>query len=310
MSLTDKAKDKAKKNPTWLLGVLLLLHLFVISLNRVPGQPSLRYLQLVTMSGMMPFQWVATRSVDVVKGVWNGYFRLRDSTAENERLKNERAQLETKIVELRGKAQLFDQLNTLKDWQAANSYPGVTARVISRDANQWFNTVTIDQGMLAGISKDQPVVTADGLVGRVVEGDQDDLAPDGEARVVHEGLQAVRQQAELGLGAEDVGATALDAGVGFGDLGLIGVDAGSLLELIADALAAIEQALEDAQVGVGLGEAPVGSFGVGERADHVTPKGLDGLAFLAAGEADFLLVEVRAEVSQEGLVPLEDEGGL
>lgn len=168
MSLTDKAKDKAKKNPTWLLGVLLLLHLFVISLNRVPGQPSLRYLQFVTMSGMMPFQWVATQTVGAVKGVWNGYFRLRDSTAENERLKNERAQLETKIIELRGKAQLFDQLNTLKDWQAANSYPGVIARVISRDANQWFNTVTIDQGMLAGVSKDQPVVTADGLVGRVI----------------------------------------------------------------------------------------------------------------------------------------------
>jgi rod shape-determining protein MreC len=168
MSLTDKAKDKAKKNPTWLLGVLLLLHLFVISLNRVPGQPSLRYLQFVTMSGMMPFQWVATRTVGAISSVWNGYFRIRDSTAENERLKAERAQLETKMGELRDKAKLFDQLNTLKDWQAANSYSGISARVIGRDPNQWFNTVVIDQGMLAGVSKDQPVVTADGLVGRVI----------------------------------------------------------------------------------------------------------------------------------------------
>ncbi len=168
MSLTDKAKDKAKKNPTWLLGVLLLAHLFAISLNRVPTQPSIRYLQLVTMSGMMPFQWVATSSVGAVKGVWNDYFRLRDVSAENERLKVERAQLETKMVELREKARLFDQLTELKKWQSASSYPGVTARVIGRDANQWFNTIFIDAGSLAGIEKDQPVVTDDGLVGRVI----------------------------------------------------------------------------------------------------------------------------------------------
>lgn len=168
MSLTEKAKDRAKRNPTWLLGALLLAHLFVISLNRVPGQPNLRYLQFVTMSGMMPFQWVATRTLGAVTGVWNGYFRLRDSSVENERLRAERAQIETKLIELRDKAKLFDQINTLKDWQSANSYPGVIARVISRDANQWFNTVVIDQGLLAGVAKDQPVVTADGLVGRVI----------------------------------------------------------------------------------------------------------------------------------------------
>lgn len=168
MSLTEKAKDRAKRNPTWLLGALLLAHLFVISLNRVPGQPNLRYLQFVTMSGMMPFQWVATRTLGAVTGVWNGYFRLRDSSVENERLRAERAQIETKLIELRDKAKLFDQINALKDWQSANSYPGVIARVISRDANQWFNTVVIDQGLLAGVAKDQPVVTAEGLVGRVI----------------------------------------------------------------------------------------------------------------------------------------------
>lgn len=168
MSLTDKAKDKAKRNPTWLLGVLLLAHLFAISLNRVPTEPGMRYLQLVTMSGMMPFQWAATRSVGAVKGVWNEYFRLRDLSAENERLKAERAQLETKMVELHEKAKLFDQLTELKNWQVANSYAGVTARVIGRDANQWFNTIFIDAGSVSGVEKNQPVVTADGLVGRVI----------------------------------------------------------------------------------------------------------------------------------------------
>jgi rod shape-determining protein MreC len=146
----------------------LVVHLLAISFNRVPNQPGLRYLQLVTTSGMMPFQWVATRTVGLVSGVWKGYFRLHDSGIENERLKAERAQLETQMVELREKAKLFDQLNALKDWQATNDYPGVVARVVGRDANQWFNTVTIDRGLLSGVGKDQPVVTAEGLVGRVI----------------------------------------------------------------------------------------------------------------------------------------------
>ncbi len=168
MSLTDRAKDKAKKNPTWLFAALLVAHLLVISFNQVPNQPGLRYLQLVTTSGMMPFQWLATRTTGLVSGVWKGYFRLRDSGGENERLKAERAQLETQMVELREKATLFDQLNALKNGEVANAYPGVVARVVGRDANQWFNTVTIDHGMLSGISKDQPVVTAEGVVGRVI----------------------------------------------------------------------------------------------------------------------------------------------
>lgn len=168
MSLTDKAKDRAKKNPTWLLGILLLAHLLAISSNRVPNQPGLRYLQLVTTSGMMPFQWLATRISGGVSGVWYGYFRLRDSTRENKQLKDDRAMVETEMVALREKARLFDQLNALKDWQASSAYPQVFARVVGRDANQWFNTVTIDHGSLSGIAKDQPVVTAEGLVGRVI----------------------------------------------------------------------------------------------------------------------------------------------
>lgn len=166
MSLTDKAKDKAKKNPTWLLGLLLILHLFVILLNRVPGQPNLSYLQFIAMSGMSPFQWGATRLSGGVTGIWKGYIDLRGARQENEALKNELGQLRNQLADLQSKARLSDQIEALK--KAATSYPGVTARVIGHDANQWFNTVVIDSGSLAGIEKDQPVITPDGLVGRVI----------------------------------------------------------------------------------------------------------------------------------------------
>ncbi len=168
MSLTDRAKDRAKKNPRLMLLVLVILHLILISLNRVPGQPDIRYLQVVLMAGATPLQWLATHGVSSVKSVWTGYFDLRGAKRENEWLKTRNSQLETQIIELRENARLSERLGALNQSPAVSTYPSVSAMVIGRDADEWFNTVVIDRGSLSGIRKDQPVVTSDGLVGRVI----------------------------------------------------------------------------------------------------------------------------------------------
>lgn len=168
MSLTDKAKDRAKKNPRLMFMVLVILHLIVISLNRVPGQPDIRYLQKMMMTGATPLQWLTSHGVSSVKSVWTGYFDLRGAKNENESLKTRISQLEAQNIELREKARLLDQLNALNLSPALSSYERVSAMVISRDADQWFKTVVIDRGSLVGVLKDQPVVTSDGLVGRVI----------------------------------------------------------------------------------------------------------------------------------------------
>jgi rod shape-determining protein MreC len=168
MKLTDKAKDRAKKNPRLLLVVLVILHLILISLNRVPGQPNIRYLQVVIMAGATPLQWLASHAVSSVKSVWSGYFDLRGAKTENESLKAHNSQLESQVIELREKAKLFEQIEALNRSPALSSYRRVNALVIGRDPENWFKTVIIDRGSIAGIEKDQPVVTADGLVGRVI----------------------------------------------------------------------------------------------------------------------------------------------
>jgi len=168
MTLTDRAKDRAKKNPRLLLMVLVILHLILISLNRVPGQPNIRYLQVVTIAGVTPLQWLASHGVSSVKSVWGGYFDLRGAKRENEWLKARNSQLESQVIELREKARLFEQIEDLNRSPALSSYRRVNALVIGRDSDNWFKTVLIDRGSIAGVEKDQPVVTTEGLVGRVV----------------------------------------------------------------------------------------------------------------------------------------------
>ena len=168
MTLTDRAKDRAKKNPRLLLAVLVILHLILISLNRVPGQPNIRYVQVVMMAGATPLQWLASHGVSSIKSIWAGYFDLRGAKRENEWLKAHNSQLESQIIELREKAKLFEQIEDLNRSPALSSYRRVNALVIGRDSDNWFKTVVIDRGSIAGVEKDQPVVTTEGLVGRVV----------------------------------------------------------------------------------------------------------------------------------------------
>jgi len=168
MTLTDKAKDRAKKNPRLMFFALVILHLILISLNRVPGQPDIRYLQKMMMTGATPMQWLTSHGVSSVKSLWTGYFNLRGARSENETLKARVSEIESKNIELNEKLKLLDQVKALNQSQALSSYQRVSAMVIARDPDEWFKTVVIDCGSLQGVQKDQPVVTADGLAGRVI----------------------------------------------------------------------------------------------------------------------------------------------
>lgn len=144
------------------------VHLLAVSLNRVPGQPNLWIVQVVLSTIIAPAQSVMAHGWAGVTGIWSDYFSMRDSRIENERLRAERSQVETELIDLREKVKLFEQVDALREMQADNKYAGVQALVIARDANQLFNTVLIDKGSTSGVAKDQPVVTVEGLVGRVI----------------------------------------------------------------------------------------------------------------------------------------------
>jgi rod shape-determining protein MreC len=148
--------------------MLLAAHLIAVSLNRAPNRPDLWVIQAVLMTAVTPVQSGLAHSISWIKSGWANYFSLRDARSENERLKSERAQFERENRELREKVRMMEQVTALKEWQSVSNFDGVQARVIARDASLLFNTIIVDQGFASGVVKDQPVVTADGLVGRVI----------------------------------------------------------------------------------------------------------------------------------------------
>lgn len=168
MWITVKAKDKAKKNPTWLLGILLAAHLVAISFNRVPDNPDLWVFQKLFISLTTPGQSILTGAVNWVKGGINHYISLKDARGDNELLREQLNDRRIEILSLKEKLIELELGKDLSEWKSAYSYDGVEARVVGRDVNEMFGTIVIDKGSTSGISRNQPVIAGGGLVGRVI----------------------------------------------------------------------------------------------------------------------------------------------
>ena len=111
--------------------------------------------------------WLSTQFLTVYD-----FFTLpRDVTdliAENTALKNEVSQLQGQVIELQGQLSEADILYALLDFartKPENTY--IAASVIGRDPNPFMHYLIIDHGSDDGLRYGMPVVTQQGLVGKI-----------------------------------------------------------------------------------------------------------------------------------------------
>jgi rod shape-determining protein MreC len=90
--------------------------------------------------------------------------------AENEALKQKNAQYETDNAKNEAYKAENEQLKGLLGIKEANpDFNFEQAVVVAKDPGDWFSVFTIDKGTLHGVKTGCPVITSDGLVGRVKE---------------------------------------------------------------------------------------------------------------------------------------------
>lgn len=91
---------------------------------------------------------------------------LRDVMAENEELKKQISELRTENSTIKLEQYELDNLRKLYDLdQKYPSYEKTAARVIAKDAGNWFDTFVIDKGSEDGIEERMNVIAGGGLVG-------------------------------------------------------------------------------------------------------------------------------------------------
>jgi len=93
---------------------------------------------------------------------------MRNAQAENESLRERLARAENELREARQARDENERLKKLLDFTKDLRYDSIPARVVARDPSVWFNSLIINRGSTSGVDLDMPVVTPEGIVGRVV----------------------------------------------------------------------------------------------------------------------------------------------
>ncbi len=133
-------------------------NIFSGSLNTVVG-----YVIVPFQSGISSVGgWLANRSEELVQ--------IRVLLSENESLK---AQIDDLTIENTILQQDRYELTNLRELYLLDSqyegYHKVGARIIAKDAGNWFHSFVIDKGEEDGITVDMNVIAGSGLVGRIVD---------------------------------------------------------------------------------------------------------------------------------------------
>lgn len=88
---------------------------------------------------------------------------------EVEKLRRENEQLKIEVLQTRELARENAALRDLIGWQKQLPWKSRIAQVITRDPANWWRSLQINLGSDDGVMKDLPVITPNGLVGRVQE---------------------------------------------------------------------------------------------------------------------------------------------
>jgi len=158
------------RNVSILVAILFVqvLGLAVQVKRRTGADESTRIIRLWTVSAVTPLEKALVWCQNGLGGLWNNYIYLRGVRQENRDLKFEIERLRLEQVRLSDDAQQARRLQALLGFKEQYIAKTVAAQVIGSSGSEQSRSIYIDKGTSAGVEKDMAVITADGLVGRVL----------------------------------------------------------------------------------------------------------------------------------------------
>jgi len=149
----------------WILFALLALFLLSSHLKRTRSWSPAEQLVVELVA---PFQNALNKTVGGVEAVWEKYFGLVRVYDDNRRLREEIQSLRIQNARYREMLATHQRLQELLQFKETTDWPMMAAQVIGRDPTGWFKSVILDKGAGSGLAVNMPVVSAEGVVGRVV----------------------------------------------------------------------------------------------------------------------------------------------
>lgn len=145
------------------LGIVALVGLILLSL---PESATSR-VKLALTGLFLPLFGLTESTQSVARRAGNLVVPREDLVRELEQLRAEKQKLEFTLTQSLEAARENDRLRKQAGFPARSPWKMKPARVIARDPANWWRTVFIDVGSKDGVRVDMPVITPDGLAGRV-----------------------------------------------------------------------------------------------------------------------------------------------
>jgi len=152
-----------------ILAIVLLAAFLLMTVQVRHDRAVVSLVRQIILFTVSPFIKLTAVTVGSVSHVWQNYVDLRGLRQENLRLQREAALLQRRIDQLEEQVLETQRLQGLLAMREAWRAEFVAARVVGKDATNWFKTILIDRGSRTGMRRNLPVVGPDGLVGRIVE---------------------------------------------------------------------------------------------------------------------------------------------
>ena len=163
------------KNALFLIAVLLAQAIALAVQVRAPantaepGGENVRLIRIWAIDAVTPFERGAHAIGSGVRNTWYNYIDLRHARQENEALKGEVARMRLDEAAIAEDALEGRRLQALLAFRQRYVGSTVAAQVIGTSATDQSHILTIDKGSHDGLKPDMPVITPDGIVGKIRE---------------------------------------------------------------------------------------------------------------------------------------------
>ena len=152
----------------------VLLGISLVLLTAYFGEPATGALHAIQRGAgevLSPIEEGASRAFKPISDLAGWVGDVADAKKQNKQLKTEVHNLHTQLAQLATDKREAQQLRALAGLQPdlpAGSRT-LTARVIAHSPTVWYSTIQIDKGSGDGVRVNDPVMTAGGLAGKVVD---------------------------------------------------------------------------------------------------------------------------------------------
>lgn len=155
------------------IGLVLLSLALITVYFRESEEGTLHSAQRIGLSVAMPFEIAGERIARPFRDAWGWASDLVGAKEENARLKEQVEELRKQVIRAQTAVseneRIRDLLNFVDGPKFPEGFDGVATRVVGRPPSAYDQEVLIAAGSSAGIQRNDPVVTEDGLVGLVAD---------------------------------------------------------------------------------------------------------------------------------------------